>query len=538
MRDLVLIALAVVLSVTTVGCQFFPVNPAPAGEVRPWAPLPAPARPGAGLPGAPPSAPAPRAGSPGVVPAAAVGTRSEVRPAGGQVPPPEASGGENRGGTPPALPPPGRALTLADLESLAAANNPTLAAAEALIRQQEGLLRQATLYPNPTVGYLSSYPDQAGQSTTQGVFLSQDIVTANKLGLGGAAQREEVEARKWQLDAQRGRVSNDVRIRFYEVLGAQQTVRATEELERLAAEGVRVVEELVKAKQAARPDVLQAELQLNAFRTAVQDAKYRRQAAWTQLTNVVGVPDLPMTTLAGDLEADIPQIDFQASVQRLLAASPVLKAQEATIRAAGWDVKLARADAVPNVNVQVVIQRDTTQNFTSVSPLVSIPLPIFNRNQGNIQNANALLAQQRKEYERIALALRDQLAAAFQQYQSARSQAERLKAEIMPRAKESLDLTTQGFKAGQFDIIRVQAARQAYFETNTAYIDALTVLHKIAVEIEGLELTGGLNPTEIGTALQTQLGTGGTGARNVLLNQLQQRSGGGSQLLPGALQSR
>ena len=517
MRGLVILA----LSATAVGCQFSQVHPEPAYGDRPWSPLPAQARPVAVSPGVPSAS---RADFSGVVPAAAVGLRREVRPAGGQVPPPSEVAGQT--------------LALAELQSLAAANNPTIAAAEALIRQREGLLRQATLYPNPTAGYLRTDADRPGQGGTQGVFLSQDFVTAGKLRLSAEAQREEVETRKWQLDAQRGRVSNDVRIRYYEVLGAQQTVRAIEELERVAAEGVRVVEELVKAKQAARPDVLQAELQLNAVRSALQDAKYRHQAAWFQLTNVVGIPALQLVPLVGDLEQDIPDLSWEVSFQRLLAASPVLKAQEATIRAAGWDVRLAKAEAIPNLNVQVVLQRDHIQKVTSVSPLVSLPLPIFNRNQGNIQNAVGLQAQQQREYERIVLALRDQLAAAFQQYQSARSQSQRLKTEIMPRAKENLDLTTKGFKAGQFDLTRVLAARQTYFETNTAYIDALTVLHKIAVEIEGLELTGGLNPTEIGTALQTQLGTGGTGARNVLLNQLQQRSGGGSQLLPGALQSR
>jgi cobalt-zinc-cadmium efflux system outer membrane protein len=253
---------------------------------------------------------------------------------------------------------------------------------------------------------------------------------------------------------------------------------------------------------------------------------------------VVGVPDLQPAPLAGDLAADAPQLNWEESLQRLLASSPVLKAQEATIRAAGFDLKLARAQAIPNLNVQVVIQRDRVEKFTSVSPLVSVPLPIFNRNQGNIQNMAGLLDQQRREYERITLALRDQLAAAFQQYQSARSQAERLKAEIIPRAKESLDLTTKGFKGGQFDIARVLAARQTYFEANTAHIDALTAMNKVAAEIEGLELTGGLNPTEIGTALQTPLGPGGTGSRSVLLQQLQQRTGGGSQLLPGAIQGR
>jgi cobalt-zinc-cadmium efflux system outer membrane protein len=529
MRGLMILA----LSAATVGCQVAPNKPAGG---RPWSPLPVPPPAGVGF------APAPAIEVPGtVVPpsvaqAGARGDRPVVSPAGGfSTPPATAESPVQKG---PASPPPVGATTLADFENLAAANNPTIAAAEALIRQQEGLLRQETLYPNPTVGYLRSDPDQPGKSATQGVFVSQDIVTSNKLGLAGAAQREDVEARRWQLAAQRGRVANDVRIRFLEVLGAQETVRVAEELESLAQEGVAAAQELAKAQQAAKLDVLQAEIQLNAVRTAVQDAKYRHQAAWRQLANVVGVPDLQPAALAADLEQETPPLDWEQSWQRLLAASPVLKAQEATIRAAGVDVRLAKAQAVPNVNVQLVVQRDRVEKFTSISPLVSVPLPIFNRNQGNIQNAAALLAQQRSEHQRITLALRDQLAAAFQQYQSARGQADRLKTEIIPRAKQNLELTTQGYKSGQFDIARVLAARQTYYETKTAYIDARTVKNRVAAEIEGLELTGGLNPTEIGTALQTPLGPGGAGSRSVLLNQLQQRGGGGSQLLPGALQGR
>src|SRR5581483_5223884 len=106
---------------------------------------------------------------------------------------------------------------------------------------------------------------------------------------------------------------------------------------------------------------------------------------------------------------------------------------------------------------------------------------------------------------------------AFRQYQSLRGQVERLRDEILPRSKENLDLTTRAYEARTFDFPRVLAARQTYFQTNTAYIDALTELHKIGIEINGLLLTGGLNPTEVGTALQAQPGMGATGLRGILL---------------------
>jgi outer membrane protein, heavy metal efflux system len=432
---------------------------------------------------------------------------------------------------------PARSLSLADLEDLALANNPTLPAAAGLVRQHQGLLKQAGLYPNPTAGYLRSDPDQAGQSQTAGVFLSQEFVTAGKLKLARAAGRQEVAHANWQLQAQRGRVLNDVRIRYYEVLGAQQAVRAAADLEALAAEGVKIAEQLFQAKQGARPDVLQAEIQLSAVRGALQDARYRHEAAWRQLTHVVGVPGLPKASLVGSLEADIPRLDWQQSVQALLGSSPLLRAQEAQIRATEYELRLARAQAIPNVNVQVVAQRDSVMKYSSVSTLVSMPVPVFNRNQGNVMNVEGQLLQQRKELERVRLALTDQLASTFRQYQSLHNQVERLKQEILPRSKENLDLTTQAYKQGQFDFPRVLAARQTYFQTNTAYIDGLTELHKVAIEIGGLLLTGGLNPTEIGTALQGQPGAATTGLRSILLQQMQEQRGGASRNLPGAIQA-
>src|SRR5581483_8730537 len=150
-------------------------------------------------------------------------------------------------------------LTLASLESLALNHNPTIPQAQSLVQQQQGLTKQVGLYPNPALGYLRADPDQPGQSQSQGVFFSQELVTAGKLSLARAAGREEIAFSNWQLQAQQARVLNDVRIRYFEVLGAQRAIKAAEELEALALDGVQAAEKLLKAQQGTRPDVLQAE---------------------------------------------------------------------------------------------------------------------------------------------------------------------------------------------------------------------------------------------------------------------------------------
>jgi hypothetical protein len=80
-------------------------------------------------------------------------------------------------------------------------------------------------------------------------------------------------------------------------------------------------------------------------------------------------------------------------------------------------------------------------------------------------------------------------------------------------------------------------ARQTYFQTKLGYLDAMTELHKTGIEITGLQLTGGLNPTEVGTALQTGPGAGATGIRGVLFQQLQEQRSAATRNLPGAVQA-
>jgi cobalt-zinc-cadmium efflux system outer membrane protein len=278
---------------------------------------------------------------------------------------------------------------------------------------------------------------------------------------------------------------------------------------------------------------LQARIQLKTLRIGLKEAQARHRAAWKQLSNVVGCPDLAVTTVAGKLDGEIPQLDWEASWQQLLAASPQLQAAQVRIQHSRNEYQREKAQPIPNVNIQVVAERDQVQQATQVSTLLSIPVPVFNRNQGNIAHAVADIHEALAEVRRTELALRDMLADAFRRYETALAQVEELRDEILPDAEENVELTTTGYKAGQIAFLQVLSARQTYFQSSLAYVEALTELRKVVVEVDGLMLTGGLNPAAIGTALQSQPGMGGRQQR--LLNQLQE--GASKQILPPALQT-
>ena len=238
---------------------------------------------------------------------------------------------------PEPLPAASQGMTLAELGRLAECNNPTLAQAAARVEAARALWLQAGLYPNPRAGYQASEINDEKQAGQQGAFFGQEFVTAGKLKLSQAAAHRAIEQAQCAWAAQRGRVENDVRRAFYDVLVAQRTIELSDQLVRVGREGVRAAEELFKAKEVGRVDILQARIEADSAGIISQKARNRHWAAWRNLAAVVGVADMPPQPLAGEMQDGLPQLTWEESLDRVLGESPLLAEARAGV---------ARADAV------------------------------------------------------------------------------------------------------------------------------------------------------------------------------------------------
>lgn len=404
-------------------------------------------------------------------------------------------------------------LTLEDLVQMAVANNPTLQQATAVVHKAQGIRRQVGLHPNPTVGYQGNEIGNDGATGQQGAFFSQLIVTGNKLGLNRAVAEGDVQQLLWELEAQRYRVRNDVQTQFYATLGAQRRLELAEELERIAEEGVAAATELFDAQEVARPDVLQAELQLGEVRIIRQNAEYDLDAEWKKLASLAGRPNMMRTPLAGLLDEAGSGWEWQESYDQLLAASPELQAAYARIDRARAQIRRQQAQPIPNINTQVALAQDNATDDTIASIQFGMPLPVLNNNQGNIALAYAEYRRALRDSERLQLALRIRLTDAFRDYQQAEKQVERYQEDILPKARQNLDLTNDGYIQQEFDFLRVLTARRTYFEANLANVRSLVALRQSEVAISGLVLSGGLNDVP-----DISQGVGGVGNRGQALS--------------------
>lgn len=403
--------------------------------------------------------------------------------------------------------PAGGRLTLADLESMAVANNPSVARAAALVEAARGNHIQVGLPFNPTFGYEGQQIGSRGLAEQDGAFVSQEIVRGGKLRLNRQIAAQEWSRAEQELAAQQQRVLTDVRIAYFDVVIAERQEKLTNELQGIAADVLKLAQALKKGGEFGSVEVIQSQMELEKAAMEVQDSVFRRQSAWRNLSTTVGDPNLPLQSLDDGVTADLPAEDyeFDSTLERLLSASPEVAAAMSNVERARWAVQRAFAERTPNITVQGLVNwRDNGIGGRSDGALtVGVPLPFWNRNQGGIIQAQSQAAAAERELDQMQLSLRNRLAPVFERYQAARNQVAKYHDRmqdgetipgILTLSERSLDMTRRLFRvAGEVPYRDVLTVQRTYSQIKLNYLNSLRQLRIAEAEIDGLLLSGSLN---------------------------------------------
>jgi len=387
------------------------------------------------------------------------------------------------------------ALTLADLEQMALVANPSVARAAALVQAARGNWVQVGLPPNPTVGYLGQQIGSRGLAEQDGVYVDQQIVRGRKLGLNREVAAQEIFKAEHQLAAQQQRVVTDVRIAFFNVLLAERQQSLTNELLDLWKQGLTTAEALLRGKEVGRGDVVQAQIEVGNAEILSQNAANRYKAAWQALATVVGDPMLPAQPLAGNVEDGHAPHDWDSSLQKLLSSSPEIAAAMADIERSRWTLERASVEKVPNLLVNGLVNwRDNGIGGRSDGALqVGVPLPLWNRNQGGIVQAQGEVAAAERALQQLELSLQNRLAPVYERYANALNQVSKYRSTLLPAAKDSLGIVRNMYQAGETGYVNLLTAQRTYSQTNLNYMESLRELRQAEAEIDGLLLMGSLD---------------------------------------------
>lgn len=388
-------------------------------------------------------------------------------------------------------------LTLDQLESMALHFNPTLVQAQAQVDASMSKSFQAGLMPNPVAGYVSEQMGAGGgPGETQGGFIEQEIMLGGKLRLSRAKYRQEAAQAEMQVLAQQMRIVNGVRMKYYDVLAAQQLVEIERELLQNHEELLRTTREMANVGQANRPDVLQAQVSAQRQRIALRTAENRLRKSWQSLAAMVAAPQLPFSRVAGDIEQDIPTMDFEEALGQIIQHSPELQVARAEVLRDEITVRRERVQPIPNGFFRVETGYNWEVNLTTVGVQYGWNFPVFNRNQGTIREAQAEVIRARAEVTRLELWLRQRLAEVFARYQTALATIQTYRAETLLQAREAYQLTLGGYRQRRTPWAQVVLSQRTYSDLVEEYIETLLELRHAETEINGMMLVDGLAQPE------------------------------------------
>ena len=390
-------------------------------------------------------------------------------------------------------------LTVDALLTAARTHNPTLRAAQAAIAESAGQARQAGMLPNPVIGYEG---DQIRGGSygggEQGGFVQQTIPLGGKLGLRRDVYRAQQRTGEASLAAQQQRVEADLESSFYAALALQQEIATRKQLSAIAADAAQTARQLANVGQADTPDVLQSEVEQEQAALDTLTAQRRYIAAFHQLTAIAGQPDLPLTRLAGDLDASPAQ---PPSLDAMLEQSPAVARADQAVHAAEAQLRSARREIVPDLTLrageqwsgELVRQNPNiaagAQSFASAS----IDLPLWNRNQGNIASAQASRrAPHRPKRSASVSSLRHSAAPLIEQYNIAATQAARYREDLLPRAQRAYDLYRDRYRQMAAAYPQVLVSQRTLFQLQLAYIQSLGELWQSSAQLRHFTLSGGL----------------------------------------------
>jgi cobalt-zinc-cadmium efflux system outer membrane protein len=272
---------------------------------------------------------------------------------------------------------------------------------------------------------------------------------------------------------------------FVEVLSAQERLALNAELVRLAEQVFSTVAERVKAGKVSPVEETKASVELSTSRMALVRAQRDLEAARKRLVAAWGGSTPAFASAQGTLDAIAAIPPAEQLTERLMQNPEVARwAIEMAQRRAA--VELAKARRIPDPTVGGGFRHAQETGDNALVMSVSMPLPVFDHNQGGFLEARYQLAKAEEERRAAEIQGRASLAEAYAALSSAFGEATTLKNEVLPGAQRAFDAASEGYWQGKFGFLDVLDAQRTLFEARGRYLEALVAYHQAVAEVERL----------------------------------------------------
>ena len=390
----------------------------------------------------------------------------------------------------PAFVEPSGELNLRTSLSVGLLHNPQLASYAWNVRAQEAAIIQAGLYPNPEVaveienfGGTDGFGGFGASETT--IAIGQTILLGGKLDSRRQFARFKRDLAGWDYEVARVDVITRVGIEFVNTLTAQAHLAVARETAALAEQVFSAIDQRVHAgkvspveRTKARVDRAQSQRVLLVAERDLVAARYRLAATWGSVAPsfVAAVGDLLSVSKPPAVEELLARIEDNPDLARWTT-------EMAARRAA---VTLAQADAVPDITPFGGVKLLGGTDETAFVAGIAMPIPAFDRNQGEILEARLRGAQGEALRRAAALRVKTELVIVYQALDTAYLETVILTTQVEPSAESALAAAEEAFRQGKIGALDLLDAQRTLFAVRRQSVDAHAAYHLAVVSIERL----------------------------------------------------
>nr|WP_243457496.1 TolC family protein [Ottowia testudinis] len=387
-------------------------------------------------------------------------------------------------------------LTLQKAIDLALDSNLDLAVARREIEATQGQIIQGQARPNPELAY--TLEDATAKSRAHGVQISLPVEMGGKRAARIAAAERGRDIAVEELNLRRVEIRAAVVAAFFEALAAQERAALAEAGVDLAKRATDAVAKRVAAGKVSPVEETKARVAEAGVRVELAQAQSEQRSARARLSSLLGSNPPRFAFVVGNVD-QLPATPSLDDIQQRLAVSPTVRRAQLEIEQRRSLLELERSKRNSDLNVSVGVKRVKDANEQSRSQLmlgVSVPLPLFDRNQGNLLEALKREDKARDELQALNMRVSTDVLQARERLESIRGEVDVLQRDVLPGAKSAYDAATVGFENGKFNFLEVLDAQRTYFAAKSQYLKALAEAHRTAADIDRVLGEPGANATQ------------------------------------------
>ena len=367
-------------------------------------------------------------------------------------------------------------------------HSPVLAAYSWELRAAEARTLQAGLRPNPEIALEFEEIGIRKEEAEGTILLSQLIEMGGKRAARLRFAQHEQDLSRWDYECARMDALERTAGAFIEALGAQERQAMALDLSRLAEEVWQSINARVQAGRVSLVELERAQVLLTLSRLDAEDAANAFSVAQNRLAANWGGTQPDFVAVAGRLDSlqTLPELE---AIQARILQTPDLARWSDEIRRSAAALALARSRRVPDPALQIGYRRTGFSSGSHENSLVlgfSMTLPLFDRNQGNIREAEHLARKTGEERRAATVGQMADLLGVYQTAQAAYRRALELNESVLPQAGSVSERIREGYSQGKFGYLEVLDAERSLFELRTQYLDTLVVYHGAVLRIERL----------------------------------------------------